>query len=80
MVRHWHGEIATLQDVVRAHRMLWGLCRHCGHSARIDPRSIAFRYGALDLATLRARLRCIRCKSAGRAAIVIDDRVWPGMH
>ena len=79
MARHWKGEIRTLRDAVCARRLLWGLCRHCGHAARLDPRSLAFRYGALDLATVGARLRCRRCTQQ-RGAIVVNDQEWADMR
>lgn len=76
MTRYWRGEINSLLDAVRARRMLWGLCRHCGHAERIDPRSLAYRYGAVLLTDIEAKLRCIRCNQR-RGAVVADDEEWP---
>lgn len=80
MVREFRiGVPNSLLDAVRAETMLWALCRHCGHSARLNPRSLAYRFGAVDMEFIVRRLKCIRCGHR-HGAICPDYRRWPTMR
>jgi len=76
MVRHRIGPIESLSDAIGARRLLWALCKSCGHAERFDPRNLIALKGALSLRELQGRLRCRRC-GRRRAAIVVNDEGWP---
>jgi len=77
MVRKRLGPIETLGHAVEAGRLLWVLCRGCGHAQRFDPRNLMALKGELTLRQLQNQLRCRRCQKQ-RAAVVLDDEGWPG--
>ena len=78
MVRYVRTKhIESLQDAVRAKVLLWALCRHCGHTHRFDPVTLAYKYGALTTTQLAVRMRCDRC-GMKQAAICPDYKEWPG--
>ncbi len=77
MVRQRFGPVETLSDAIAARRLLWILCKGCGHSERYDPRHLMAMKGAMSLKSLQTRLRCRRCGKQ-RAAIVLNDEGWPG--
>jgi hypothetical protein len=70
------GAIETLRHACMAHRMLWVLCKACGHAHKLDPRNLTLLLGELSLRALQTRLTCRRC-GRRRAAILVDDREWP---
>jgi hypothetical protein len=76
MVRARFGPVETLSDAIAARRLLWILCKGCGHSGRYDPRHLVAMQGAMSLRSLQLRLRCRRCGKR-RAAIVLNDEGWP---
>ena len=61
---------------VEAGRLLWALCRGCGHAHKLDPRHLLARSGDLSIARLQAKLRCQRCRKQ-RAVVVVNDEGWP---
>lgn len=77
MVRQRFGSIENLSDAIAARRLLWVLCKSCGHAERLDPRHLMALKGPLSLRDLQGKLRCRRC-SRQRAAIVVNDEGWPG--
>ena len=77
MVRHHVGPVETLAEAIAARRLLWVLCKACGHAVRLDPRHVATLVGELSLRQLQPRLGCRRCRKR-RAAIVLDDEGWAG--
>ena len=77
MVRHRFGAIEDLSDAIAARRLLWVLCKCCGHAERLDPRHLMALKGPLSLRDLQGKLRCRRCGKQ-RAAIVVNDEGWPG--
>ena len=69
--------IERLSDAIHERRMLWVLCKACGHTVRLDPRNLVALKGD---AALRDIQRCCLCRRCGkrRAAIVVNDREgWP---
>jgi hypothetical protein len=76
MVRH-RLAIEKLSDAVAERRMLWALCKACGRSTRLDPRSLITLHGNAALRSLQDKLRCRRCQKCS-AAIVVSDSGWPG--
>jgi hypothetical protein len=76
MPRHRIGPIETLGHAVEAGRLLWVLCKSCGHAHCLDPRHLIARRGDLPIAKLQARLRCQRCRKR-RAVVVVNDEGWP---
>lgn len=79
MVREYRiGIPKSLLDAVRAETLLWALCRYCGHAERLDPRTLAFKYGAVDLEFIIRRLKCRRCGQK-HAAVCPDYKRWPKM-
>jgi len=40
MVRQRFGPVETLSDAIAARRLLWFLCKGCGHAERFDPRHL----------------------------------------
>jgi hypothetical protein len=76
MMRHRIGPIETLGHAVEAGRLLWVLCRGCGHAHKLDPRHLIARSGDLSIARLQSRLRCNRCRKQ-RATVVVNDEGWP---
>jgi hypothetical protein len=76
MARHRIGPIETLGHAAEAGRLLWVLCKSCGHAHCLDPRHLIARRGDLPIAKLQARLRCQRCRKR-RAVVVVNDEGWP---
>lgn len=76
MVRHRIGALETLGHAVEAQRLLWVLCRRCGHTQRFDPRHLMALKGDLTLKELQRQLRCQRCRRQ-RAAVITSDEGWP---
>lgn len=70
------GAIETLRHACMAHRMLWALCKACGHAQKLDPRNLTLLLGEISLRDLQGRLACRRC-GRRRAAILPDDQEWP---
>ena len=75
-MREHVGPIETLRHACMAHRMLWVLCKACGHAQKRDPRNLTLLRGELSLHALQERLKCRRCGKR-RAAILPDDQEWP---
>jgi hypothetical protein len=76
-MRQRFGPVETLSDAIAARRLLWILCKGCGHAERYDPRNLMALRGPMSLKSLQMRLRCRRCGKR-RAAIVLNDEAWPG--
>jgi hypothetical protein len=76
MMRHRFGPVETLSDAIAARRLLWVLCKSCGHAERFDPRHVMALKGPMSLRDMQTKLRCRRC-GRQRAAIVINDEGWP---
>jgi hypothetical protein len=76
MVRRRIGPIETLGHAVEAGRLLWVLCKGCGHAHRLDPRHLIALKGDLPLPKLQAKLSCRRCRKQ-RATVIINDEGWP---
>ncbi len=70
------GPIERLSDACTQHAMLWVLCVACGHAVRLDPRKLMAFNGDVTLRDLGQRLRCDRCKSRARPAIVPSPHGW----
>ena len=51
------NSLATLGPL----EVLFGYCRRCKRSGRLDARALLGRHGDLPLHTLRRRLRCTAC-------------------
>jgi hypothetical protein len=75
-MRQYVGAIETLRHACMARRMLWVLCKGCGHAQKLDPRHLALLLGEFTLRDLQSRLACRRC-GRRRAAILPDDQEWP---
>ena len=76
MARHRFGPVESLSDAIGARRLLWVLCKGCGHAERFDPRHLMALKGPLTLRELQLRLRCRKCRKR-HAAIVLDELGWP---
>lgn len=76
MPRRRFGPVESLSDAIGSRRLLWALCKGCGHAERFDPRHLMALKGPLSLRDLQAKLRCRRC-GRQRAAIVLDEEGWP---
>lgn len=70
------GPIERLSEACAAHTMLWILCVACGHAVRLDPRKLMSFNGDVTLRELREKMRCDRCKTRVRPAIVLTDQGW----
>jgi hypothetical protein len=74
MVQEHVGPIGSLRGAVRARRLLWLFCRRCGHAERRDPRALAYRVARdLTFGELAPRLTCRRCKTPGKAAVLLSE-------
>jgi hypothetical protein len=76
MVRHVLA-IERLSHAVAERRMLWALCKNCGHAVRLDPRHLIALKGDVTLRDLQGKCHCKRCGRQS-AAIVVADMGWPG--
>lgn len=74
-----NGRVNGLQDAVIAKVLLWALCRHCGHTKRLDPVSLAYQHGPLNLDQLAGRMRCTRC-GLKHTAVCPDYKQWAGRN
>ena len=57
--------IDTLADHVAHDHEMWTFCPDCGHSHQFDLAAIVAKAGDMTPDTLRARLRCGKCKIRG---------------
>jgi hypothetical protein len=68
MVRRFTGPIATLNDAWKAQREVWVVCLDCGHTAKLDPRSLIVKLGQelsdlpFDQLERRSKFACRRCR------------------
>jgi hypothetical protein len=74
----WCGQFETLADANAARRVLWVLCRHCGHVKKLQPRRLMTVTDETKLADVQRKLRCERCRQR-RAIIIVNDVEEPGM-
>lgn len=77
MIRHRTGPVETLSDAIQAHRLLWVLCRVCGHAQKFHPRNLMALRVPMALRRLQRQLHCQRCRR-NRAAVIPDDETWIG--
>jgi hypothetical protein len=69
--------IERLSHAIAERRMLWALCKACGHSVKLDPRHLIAFKGDLMLRDLQKKCVCRRCGKRS-AAVVVGEDGWPG--